>query len=134
MRKKTRNHIRRSLKHVMNAFAIGSIGFDKALASATCYVGMCKNCSGHNMMRWIEENFVLKRNEQTAGPEIGRRFYSINDNGDGTVDVYLRPDAGEDGNEVTVHIVRGVEPFDGLEEDIRARFSAWCDSAEVICL
>ena len=70
-----------------------------------------------------------------------RRFYAINDNGDGTVDVYLMPDVTvyptEDGfkeYDVSVRIVRGVVPWDGLEQDIRARFMAWCESAEVIDL
>lgn len=36
--------------------------------------------------------------------------------------------------DVRVLVVRGVTPFDGLEEDIRARYDAWCESAEVIWL
>jgi len=70
-----------------------------------------------------------------------RRFYSIDDNGDGTVDVYLMPDVTvyptEDGfkeYDIRVRVVRGIVPWDGLEQDIRARFMAWCESAEVIDL
>ena len=31
-------------------------------------------------------------------------------------------------------VVRGVTPFEGLEEDIRARYDAWCESAEEVWL
>lgn len=74
-------------------------------------------------------------------PAKGRRFYAINEKDDGTVDVYLMPDVTiyptEDGfreYDISVRIVRGVVPWDGLEEDIRARFRAWCESGEVIDL
>ena len=36
--------------------------------------------------------------------------------------------------DIRVRIVRGVIPWDGLEEDIRARFMAWSESGEVIDL
>lgn len=68
-------------------------------------------------------------------------FYSIQQNDDGTVDVYLTPTVfpmmGPDGKkdfDIRVIVVRGVEPFDGLEDDIRARYSAWCASGEVVYL
>lgn len=71
----------------------------------------------------------------------GRRFYAIDDNGDGTADVYLMPEVTvyhtEDGfreYDVQVRIVRGVIAWDGMEADIRARYEAWCESAEVIDL
>lgn len=74
-------------------------------------------------------------------PEKGRRFYAIQDNGDGTADVYLMPEITvyptEDGfreYDATVRVVRGIVPWDGMEDDIRARFTAWCDAAEVIDL
>lgn len=56
-----------------------------------------------------------------------RPFYAIRDNGDGTADVYL--DTGQDG---LLRAVRGVVPFEGMEEDIRKRYADWCASAEVI--
>lgn len=72
-------------------------------------------------------------------PAKGRRFYAIDERDDGTVDVYLMPDVTiyptEDGfkeYDVRVRIVRGVVLWDGLEEDIRARFRVWCESSEVI--
>ena len=74
-------------------------------------------------------------------PTHGRRFYAIHENEDGTVDVYLRPDVlpmttqdGMTDYDIAVLIVKNVTPFDGLEEDIRARYDAWCNSAEVIYL
>ncbi len=71
----------------------------------------------------------------------GKKFYEIVPTGDGTVDVFLRPevtvydtDAGVKEYDVRVRVVRGVVPWDGLEDDIRARFDAWCEAAEVIDL
>lgn len=64
MRKKTTRHIKKSLKHIMDAYASGAISYQKAKESAICYMGMCKHCNGHNMRRWIEEHFVLQRNDQ----------------------------------------------------------------------
>lgn len=70
-----------------------------------------------------------------------KKFYEIVPTGDGTVDVFLRPevtvydtDTGVKEYDVRVRVVRGVVPWDGLEDDIRARFDAWCNSAEVIDL
>lgn len=74
-------------------------------------------------------------------PGKGRRFYTIQDNEDGTVDVYLMPEVSvypiPDGfkeYDVRVRVVRGVVPTEDLESDIRARFAAWCESGEVINL
>lgn len=71
----------------------------------------------------------------------GRRFYSIVENDDGTVDVYLSPvlcvystDLGIREYDITVYVVRGVEPWPELEDDIRARFDSWCESGERIQL
>lgn len=36
--------------------------------------------------------------------------------------------------DIRVRVVRGIVPWNGLEQDIRARFMAWCESAEVIDL
>lgn len=70
-------------------------------------------------------------------PGNGRHFYRIYENEDGTVDIYLRPDIlpyREENQVVKVLVMKKVVPFDGLEDDIRARFKAWCESAEVIYL
>lgn len=68
-----------------------------------------------------------------------RRFYAIQPNEDGTVDVYLAPmicvydtDLGVREYDITVRLVRGVVPWNGLEEDIRARYDAWCESGEIV--
>ena len=75
------------------------------------------------------------------GPLGRTEFYALVKQEDGTVDVYLTPDAhiystdvGVREYDMTVRIVRGVAPWDGLESDIRARYYAWCDSAEVVNL
>ena len=67
--------------------------------------------------------------------------YAILENPDGTVDVYLAPDvtaydagAGVREYDVSARLVRGVVPWDGMEDDIRARYDAWRDSAEVVDL
>ena len=72
---------------------------------------------------------------------IGRRFYALHENEDGTVDVYLRPQVmpmytqdGAADYDVEVLVVKGIVPFEGMEEDIRANYSNWCDSAEVVLL
>ena len=144
MRKKTTRHMKSSLKHIMSQYAAGSISLEKAMESAVCYIGMCKHCNGHNMLRWIQDNFVLQRSERMNGndtPPFGRHFYSIRENENGTVDVYLRPeilplkaDNGFVDYDVCVIVVKGVEPYDGLEEDIRARYDDWCKSGEVVFL
>lgn len=68
-----------------------------------------------------------------------KRFYSIEPRGDDLVDVYLAPevtvyetDTGIREHDARVLVVRGVAYYDGMEEDIRARYDAWCESAEVI--
>lgn len=63
-------------------------------------------------------------NRPNAPPVSRRHFYVIQQRDDGNVDVYLIPFRG-----VTL-VVRGVVPWDGLEADIRARYYAWCESAE----
>ena len=74
-------------------------------------------------------------------PGRGRRFYAIQENDDGTVDVYLSPvvcvystDLGVTEYDITVRVVRGVVPWPELEEDIRARFYSWWESGEEVGL
>ena len=143
MRKKTRKHIKQSLKHIMAGYSVGAISREKAIESAVCYIGMCKHCNGHNMLRWIQDNFVLRRSENMNTndlPPSGRRFYSIHENEDGSVDVYLRPDVlpktadGQTDYDIAVLVVKDVEPFAGMEDHIREHFDDWCADAEVIYL
>lgn len=68
-----------------------------------------------------------------------RKFYAIDEQPDGTVDVYLSPvvcvydsDLGVREYDIQIRVVRGVIPWFGMEDDIRARFDSWCKSAEVI--
>ncbi len=74
-------------------------------------------------------------------PKRGRKFYSIEPRDDGLVDIYLAPvvyvydtDLGVREYDMTVCVVRGIEPWPGLEDDIRARYNSWCETAEVIDL
>ena len=69
------------------------------------------------------------RVQEGTPPREGRHFYSIQlrEGGRGA-DVYLMPDRG-----VTL-IVRGVTPWDGLEDDIRARYYDWCAVGEILTL
>ena len=63
----------------------------------------------------------------TGSPPIfGRRFYAIHRRDDGAVDVYLMPSTG------TVLVVTGIMPWEGMEDDIRARYGAWLASGEAI--
>ena len=41
---------------------------------------------------------------------------------------------GQTDYDVEVPVMRGVVPWDGMEDDIRARYEAWCESAQWICL
>jgi retron-type reverse transcriptase len=144
LRKKTTRHIKRSLRHIMAAYAAGAMTYDRAMESAVCYYGMGKRCQGHNLQRWIVENFVLERedamNQATGPPGRGRKFFTIHENEDGTADVYLTPDihpAAADGitdHDIAVRVVRGIVPYDGMEKDIRDRYDDWCESAETILL
>lgn len=68
-----------------------------------------------------------------------RKFYTIEEQDDGTVDVYLCPDLvvydtdlGIKEYDIDLRVIRGIVPWDGMEEDIRERFSAWCESAAKI--
>ena len=140
MRKKTTRHIKRSLKHVMAGYAAGEIELEKALESAASYLGMCKHCRGYNMRRWILDNFVLQKGDnmnKAKSSGAKRRFYSIHNNADGSVDVYLRPidpaDVSEKGREKII-VVKNVEPHAHLEEEIRAHYYDWCEGGEEIYL
>lgn len=71
----------------------------------------------------------------------GKKHYTIVPCDDGLVDVYLSPDVraydtdlGIKEYDVSVRLVRGVVPWPEMEDDIRARYEAWCESGEVIDL
>ena len=72
---------------------------------------------------------------------MSRKFYAIDVHPDGTADVYLSPvvcvydtDLGIREYDIQARVVRGVVPWDGMEDDIRARFDSWCESGEIIDL
>lgn len=80
----------------------------------------------------------MTANDLPPAKERRRRFYAITQNDDdGTVDVILYIKTfrhTEEGvrQDVSIRVVRGVVPFDGLEEDIRRRWDAWRETGEVI--
>ena len=83
-------------------------------------------------MKWT---VGMLRNKRKSRKARKRRFYSIHDNGDGTVDVYLSPDGRKcRANRDFFLVVRGIVPYDRLEADIRNRYNDWCESAEIILL
>ncbi len=55
-----------------------------------------------------------------------KRFYSIKQSTRDTVDVYLWTETDR------LFVVRGVQPTENLEDDIRLRFYDWCESGEEI--
>ena len=80
-------------------------------------------------------------NTATGPPWNGRHFYVIHENDDRTVDVFLDPQAhpittrdGITDFDLSFSVVRGIQQWDGMEEDIRSRYGAWRESGEVIYL
>lgn len=71
-----------------------------------------------------------------------RSFYEIVDNGDGTADIYfdkgtvfpLTDGDGQTDFDILCRVLKGVELFPGIDEDIRRRYESWYNSAEVIYL
>lgn len=133
LRKKTRAHMKRSILHITEAYRKGEIELDDAIVRIECYRGMTKPCRGGTMRRWMEEHVVLTRE---------RVFYRIIKNkDDGTVDVWLTPGTavpiydsltGRYDYNFRILAVRGLIPWDGMEEDIRNRYTDWVASAEEI--
>ena len=85
------------------------------------------------------------RRDTNSPRDHPRKTYTIIENGDGTADIYLDcrvfPITTEDGAtdyDVRVSVIRGIDTegwaMDALEEDIRRRYSAHMDTAEVIYL
>lgn len=145
LRKKTIKHIKSSLQHIAGEYAADNMDLHDATCRVKCYMGMTKNCNGYHLRRWIYENIAFRRTEakvmhKSLPQSSPRKFYDILGNEDGTVDVYLAPDVTvypiTDGQEydVQLRVVRGVVPWPDLENDIRARYDAWCESGEVINL
>lgn len=62
LRKKTTKHMKKSLMHVAEMYALGAIDLESALATKQCYFGMTEHCNGQYMRQWIADHFVLCRN------------------------------------------------------------------------
>ncbi|MDD2647335.1 MAG: reverse transcriptase domain-containing protein [Eubacteriales bacterium] len=63
IRKSSERHIKRSLKHVAEMYALGAIDLQSALDTISSYHGLTQHKCGYNLRRWIEENIVLQRKE-----------------------------------------------------------------------
>ena len=72
-----------------------------------------------------------------------RSFFEIVDNGDGTADIYFDKGTvfpmtddltGGTDADILCRVLKGVELFDGIEDDIRERYESWYQSASVIWL
>ena len=72
-----------------------------------------------------------------------RSCFEIVDNGDGTADIYFDKGTvfpmtddltGETDHDILCRVLKGVELFDGIEDDIRERYESWYQSASVIWL
>ena len=86
-----------------------------------------------NNLKWLTER------ESNLPRDHPKSFYTIEDQGDGTCDVYLFPycSGSEECSRASDYrcgflVVRGIIPFDGMEEDIRRRFYAWVESGRYI--
>lgn len=84
-----------------------------------------------------------KENKGPSEPGRPRSFYDIHDNGDGTADIYLDIGiafpmtddlTGGTDFDILCRVMKGVELYDGIEEDIRRNYDKWYQSAEVIWL
>jgi len=129
LRKKTRNHAKRSINSIKEQYESFQLEYDKALEKAGSYRGLCKHVNAHSLEQWIDGRIQeMEKIEEN-------RFYEIRKMPDGTADVYLYPDGlpwmGEPGV-VRILAIRGVVVFENMEEDIRLRYGAWCASAEPV--
>lgn len=61
LRKKTITHIKSSLLHIAELYALDAITLESAMQSVQSYLGMTVHCHAHNLRRWIEENIVFVR-------------------------------------------------------------------------
>jgi hypothetical protein len=88
---------------------------------------------------------MIKQETQEPSGSSGRlrSFFEIVDNGDGTADIYFDKGTafpltdeltGASDVDILCRVMKGVELFDGIENDIRERYESWYASAEVIWL
>lgn len=69
LRKKTTRHMKSALLHTADLYAQGAISLNSAIQTRQSYLGMTKNCNGHNMRRWIAENIEFRRENTCEEPE-----------------------------------------------------------------
>lgn len=83
------------------------------------------------------------KNKEATGNGRLRSFFEVVDNGDGTADIYFDKgtvfpmnDDINGGSDVDIlcRVMKGVQLFHGIEDDIRERYESWYESAEVIWL
>lgn len=66
LRKKTTKHIKHSLIRLLDEYHFGCLPREKLDESITCYIGMCKHCSGRNLVEWINKNITENIEEEAA--------------------------------------------------------------------
>lgn len=83
------------------------------------------------------------KNKEATGNGRLRSFFEVVDNGDGTADIYFDkgtvfPETdditGKTDVDILCRVMKGVQLFPGIEDDIRERYESWYESAEVIWL
>ena len=83
-----------------------------------------------NISKWLDERV------SNSPRDHPKSFYWIENNGDGTGDVYLIPCYRSTdriyGYEMDIYCIKGVELYEGIEDDIRYRYYAWLSSAAKI--
>ena len=123
LRKKTIQHIKRSLRRMERRYARGEIDQDDALATINSYMGMCKNINGYSVRTWIAENVVLRKEEPRSMIERHFTPYGIIRRTDGLIDIlFPRGDCPVD---CPCHDRITVKPRPDLEIDIRRDYDTW---------
>ena len=69
---------------------------------------------------------MLRKTDKPRDHPRKHCFYAIESNSDGTVDVFLTPEPGK------ILEVRGIIPWDGMEEEIRYSYNGWLSVAQEI--
>lgn len=138
------------MKEILIAF-VKTVGICAAIFGTACVFASLKiggrdaDCDAASIMKRHTEETAKDQTgeavnelarETARAPNRPRKFYSIEEQDDGTVDVYLCPDLvvydtdlGIKEYDIDLRVIHGIVPWDGLEEDIRERFRAWCESA-----
>jgi RNA-directed DNA polymerase len=71
LRKKTVQHMKNSLKQLVQVYAHGDIQLDYVQHVLSSYFGLLKHCDSYSIRRWISDNIVFSRDEKTNDvPEL----------------------------------------------------------------